>query len=144
MKKSIIFLLVLGFVLIFILGVRYGQRVEKTNKAVNFMLSLPPTKSPPPTTPPLEFKTYISKDCGISFLYPNIMTVKKETSSSATIKDGKEFISFDCGKTAISEPTVSSQYLVVIKTNPKNSKKIFFILGKSLQPLLEKSLEYLR
>ena len=41
-KTSYFFLFFLLVVLIFILGVRYGQKVEKNNKIVDYILSITP------------------------------------------------------------------------------------------------------
>ena len=51
--KSYVFLFVMISILIFILGVRYGQKVEKNNKAVDYLLSITPypTYTPFPTIP---------------------------------------------------------------------------------------------
>ena len=51
--KSYVFLFVMISILIFILGVRYGQKVEKNNKIVDYLLSITPypTYTPYPTIP---------------------------------------------------------------------------------------------
>lgn len=131
-------------ILVFIIGIRYGQNVEKTNKKVNFYLSLPPTKPPAPTETPLEFNTYKHPGCGLSFLYPNSLKIEKESSYSAKLKNGKIFISFDCQKNATAEPTIDPKYQTLEKLNLKNGKKIIFLIEKSLLPLLEKSLEFIK
>ena len=58
-KTSYIFLFFLFVVLIFILGVRYGQKVEKNNKAVDYILSITPypTYTPYPTAEPTKTAT---------------------------------------------------------------------------------------
>lgn len=50
-KTSYVFLLFLIVILIFILGIRYGQKVEKNNKVVDYILSITPypTYTPYPT-----------------------------------------------------------------------------------------------
>ncbi len=60
-KTSYIFLFFLLIVLIFILGVRYGQKVEKNNKVVDYILSITPypTYTPYPT-PELTKTTTVS------------------------------------------------------------------------------------
>lgn len=49
--KPYLFLFFLIVILVFILGVRYGQRVEKNNKVVDYVLSITPypTYTPSPT-----------------------------------------------------------------------------------------------
>ncbi len=145
MNKKIgpyILLSILIIILVFIFGARYGQRVEKDNKKVDFLLSIPPTKPEAPTAEPLEFKTYKHQGCGLSFLYPSFFTVEKESSYGATIRKSAKLISFDCHKSASFEPTISPNYISFKKTNPKNYINIYFIIEKSLQPLVEKSLEF--
>lgn len=50
-KASYVFIFFLVLILIFILGVRYGQKVEKNNKVVDYILSITPypTYTPYPT-----------------------------------------------------------------------------------------------
>lgn len=50
-KASYVFIFFLVLILIFILGVRYGQTVEKNNKVVDYILSITPypTYTPYPT-----------------------------------------------------------------------------------------------
>jgi len=136
-----VFIVILVIILTFIFGIRYGQRVEKDNKKVDSFLSQPPTL-PTPTGVPLEFKTYTNKDCGISFLYPAFFKVDKEGSFAARLKNNKTFIIFDCHRNATSEPSISPNYTSLEKINPINSKKIYFTVEKSLQSLIEKSLEF--
>lgn len=52
-KASYIFIFLLILILIFILGVRYGQKVEKNNKIVDYILKISPypTYTPYPTIP---------------------------------------------------------------------------------------------
>jgi len=76
--KSYIFLFVLLIVLFFILGVRYGQKVEKNNKVVDYLLSIPPSPSPPPS-PTISYKDYKSKRWGLKFTYPSNIEVKEST-----------------------------------------------------------------
>jgi|GEM_PF-6911831 len=47
--KTYVFLFIIITILTFILGVRYGQRVEKANKTIDYLLSIPPSPSPFPT-----------------------------------------------------------------------------------------------
>jgi len=41
-KTSYFFILFLVLILIFILGVRYGQKIEKNNKVVDYILKISP------------------------------------------------------------------------------------------------------
>jgi len=51
--KPYLFLFFLVVILVFILGVRYGQRVEKNNKVVDYILKITsyPTYTPYPSSP---------------------------------------------------------------------------------------------
>ena len=51
--KPYLFLFFLVVILVFILGVRYGQRVEKNNKVVDYILKITPypTYTPFPSSP---------------------------------------------------------------------------------------------
>jgi len=40
--KPYLFLFFLVIILVFILGIRYGQRIEKNNKVVDYLLSITP------------------------------------------------------------------------------------------------------
>lgn len=52
MKKTpYIFLVVLIVILVFLIGFRSGQKVEKTNKTIDYMISIAPTIYPPTNTP---------------------------------------------------------------------------------------------
>lgn len=165
-KSSIIFLSILFIVLVFTIGVRYGQRVEKTNKIINYVISLPPSPSPQPTQKPLEFKTYSNKICGIQFIYPKSFDIK-DSSQSAIFSDKKEKqIEVNCekendilglledeniasGEVALKSKKTQTKILDKDQTyafkflNPKNAKTIFVAVKKSLYPLFEKSLEFL-
>lgn len=78
--KSYFFISFLIVVLFFILGIRYGQRVEKNNKLVDYLLSLPsPTPKISPT--PLIYKDYKSKRWGLKFTFPAGLEVKESTTA---------------------------------------------------------------
>jgi len=157
-----LFLTALIIILFFILGVRYGQKVEQTNKVINYLISLPPTK-PPPTAFPINFKSYQNKVCGIRFLIPSTINIKDQSSDSAKFNEnGKEIFQFDCRKGVELEeeektasPSLTFQKkkvfgkkdknkAVFIINNPANGKKIYINIRLSFFPLLEKSLEFYR
>jgi len=81
--KTLVLVVFLLLILFFILGVRYGQKVEKANKVIDYLLSITPTKKPtPPLSPtPLIFKEYKSKRFGLKFKYPANLEIKESTSS---------------------------------------------------------------
>lgn len=68
--KSYFLLFVMVLVLIFILGVRYGQNVEKNNKVVDYILSI----TPYPTYTPYPTISIPSKTASVS---PTLFNLKK-------------------------------------------------------------------
>lgn len=82
-KTPYIFLAILFIILAFILGARYGQRVEKTNKAIDYLISLPPTKAPLPTPTPWKKEDYKSKKWGLHFYFPSFLKVREDPTGSA-------------------------------------------------------------
>ncbi|OGK62863.1 hypothetical protein A2334_01705 [Candidatus Roizmanbacteria bacterium RIFOXYB2_FULL_38_10] len=136
-----LFLGLLAVILFFILGVRYGQKVEKTNKVITALISIPPTATVAPTQPPLTFLTYVSKGCGISFTYPNYFKVERESSKSATLRYRNQYMNFSCLNFK-KEASPEAHMTILTKSNPKNSVKTVFYLDKSLLPLLEESIKF--
>lgn len=55
--KSYIFIVALLIILFFILGVRYGQKVEKNNKIVDYVLSITPYPTYTPYPSPVKTAT---------------------------------------------------------------------------------------
>lgn len=81
-----LFLFSLALILVFILGVRYGQRVEKTNKAIDYVLKLTPTRSPvTPTPTPIQYATSEGRIWRIKFIYPSFLKLREDASHSAVI-----------------------------------------------------------
>lgn len=133
-KKIRPFILVtfLMLILIFILGVRYGQSVEKANKKINFMISIAPTR-PIPTEKPLNFATHTSKGCALEFLYPSTLSILKESTLSAEFgKDKKTYLKYSCEKIALkpsnvagtAEASLEARTIVVTPALTFQSKKI--------------------
>ena len=106
-RAPYIFLLFLVLILVFVGGLRYGQSVEKTNKVVDFILSITPSPTVSPVRPsPVSFRQYNMKGCNISFLYPTSLTVGRSTSDSGQLMDANDpAILFSCapGATTFSE-----------------------------------------
>ena len=87
--QSYFFLIFLFIILVFILGVRYGQRVEKNNKVVDYLLRLPsPTIPISPT--PIKYKDYKSKKWGIKFTYPAGLEIKEDATAPAILFEMKK------------------------------------------------------
>ncbi len=86
-KGPYILLGVLLLILIFILGVRYGQNVEKTNKTISYVLSLTPKLTPTlqPSPTPISYATSSSKIWRIKYIYPSNLKVKEDASKSAVL-----------------------------------------------------------
>lgn len=138
----------LTLLLIFILGVRYGQRVEQRNKEIITLLSLTPPKkttpSPSPTRKPIKFLQFNHQGCRIAFLYPNSIEMVKETSKSAQFRKNNSktiLLSLDCykkltpqlsktneQKMATKELNFKKKPLVVKEKNVDNQSFYFFIL----------------
>ena len=153
-------------ILIFILGVRYGQTVEKADKKTRFLISIPPTKAVP-SEKPLNFKTFTSPGCALTFLYPSTLSVEKETSVSAKLtKDRKTVLEFSCqkispteilkGKDKLATPSLTFQNKKIAEQvstkdrstihsftikNPVTNRDISFKVEENLLPLLERTLK---
>ncbi len=155
----IVFLLL---ILVFVAGVRYGQKVEQTNKFINYLSLLSPTR--PQTTPAsLQFATYKNEACGLQFLYPTSLKKEKESSFSAQFtNENGSALSFNCDPNQTSllteEENVATEEIKlqnkkIMATNknglltfriknPQNYKTISFTVPKSLYPLFETSLQF--
>lgn len=134
-KAPMLLLLGLTLVLIFIVGVRYGQHVESTNKqnAYNFKLTTQVT----PTTQPKQVKyvKYSHKQCKVEFVIPDSLKKLKESTVSASFEGTVgENLSFSCDKTASG----------TAELNPYTGRTIYFNVTKDLQELLESTLIFLR
>lgn len=162
-KGPIILLSLLLLILIFVVGVRYGQKVEQTNKVIKAIISIPP--SPTPTKPkPVVYKTYQSKPCNLEFLYPDSL-VLKESSTEAVFAENKTVaIEIGCEKTpkffevyndtkvASAEVTFKNQKVLakipskdmyLFRVNSTiDGRNIFVLVNKTLYPLFEKTLIY--
>ncbi|MGB9707524.1 MAG: hypothetical protein ACPL1D_02095 [Microgenomates group bacterium] len=90
--KSYLLLTFLLMILFFILGVRYGQKVEKTNKVIDYFLSITPTPIPThtPTLTPITFEEYKSKRWGLKFKYPSNLQIKESTNTAEILIEEKE------------------------------------------------------
>ncbi len=101
-KKNLpfIFLGTLVAILLFIFGVRYGQQVEKVNKAVSAFANISPSPTPIPTVIPLAFSDYSHVGCNISFLLSNDLEKTSESSASAlfSTRDKKLGVALSCEK----------------------------------------------
>ena len=162
-------LIILIIVLVFVIGVRYGQNVEKSNKIIDFVTSITPTKppAPSPTQVALEFKDYAHSDCGVQFTIPSVFNKDKETTTSAKFsQNALPEIEFTCEKDEtiqkiLNDKKIASQefklntlnikaktikedkqtYLYFQLTNYIKNKTIFFKISDLFLPLFQKSFE---
>ncbi len=154
----IVFLLL---ILVFVGGVRYGQKVEQANKFINYLISLSPTH-PQTTPPPLQFATYKNEVCGLQFLYPTSLKKEKESSFSAQLtQEGKLALGFNCDSQRVlpsKEGNIATEEIKLLDKkimannddgllsfsikNPQNYKTVSFSVIKSLFPILETSLKF--
>lgn len=82
--KSYLLLFFLITIITFILGVRYGQKVEQANKVINYLLSITPTPSPSPITPtPIKYATTEGKIWRIKFIYPSFLKIREDPTRGA-------------------------------------------------------------
>lgn len=159
-----LFLFFLVVILVFIIGIRYGQRVEKTNKTINYILSLTPTKS---TTSPtmVQYKKYVNSTCGIEFIYPSNLAKKESTVSALFTQAGQAELEIDCftqsqlleilkdediataeiefqSKKIESKVTNNNQVYVFSVIHPKTKKRLNIAIKKYLYPLFERTVEF--
>ncbi len=152
------FLAFLFAVLLFIVGIRYGQHVEQVNKTVSYLISIPPSPMTSPTTTPLSFKTYKNATCGASLLIPSQLIKTQESSTSAVFStvDKKLAIALSCEKKTFvqnkGEKIVTLNTLRSFETttndttsyrlfNPKNAYVLTLTATHEFLPLLESSFE---
>ncbi len=164
-KGPFILILLLLIALVFIVGVRYGQRVEMTNKATSLSLSLTP-KGPTATKSPLRFTTYVNKTCGFELLHPSTVNVIKQSTDEAKLSaEANLAVAVSCGKTPsfasfFEDKTVATQevrfqnqvyqaksrqvsnqkYIYLKIRNPFSGTPVFLAVEEKLFPLVESSL----
>jgi len=160
------FLAFLFAILLFILGIRYGQHVEQINKKISYLSSIPPSPTAAPTNIPLAFFDYEHMGCGVSFLIPNELEKKAESSSSALFSThaNKLGIALSCErKNYIKEEGELSVNLYnslsrnmrayEIRTkdttsyrifNPKTDSVVTITVSKNYLPLLQKSFVFIK
>lgn len=163
-KKSFPYLLLafLFAILLFILGVRYGQRVEQVNKTISYLVSLPPSPTVAPTNTPLTFSNYTHEGCKISFLIPNEFEKSSESSTSAIFStqkkklgialscEKKEFIKNDKELSVNLNKTIRAYEIQTKDTvsyrlyHPITGKVVTVTVAKPYLLLLQKSLSTLQ
>lgn len=157
-----VFLGLLAIILFFVIGVRYGQKVEKANKTISYLISIAPTPTalPRPTEAPLAFEPYRHSGCGVDFPRPLTFKIEKTSTDEAVFtENGKTVMSFACPKNLAAPKAAPSPACLTIDTqrlactrengtvsftayNPVNGKRILFHAGENLIPFLEDSLKF--
>ncbi len=161
-KGPLLLFLFLFLILVFIVGVRYGQNVERVNNVVDYVIKLTPTAKPSPI-PSLEYRSYTIPVCAVSFLYPTNLAPENEASMTAVFVEGKDALLHvtclaqnklqEIMDTTTSTASVSFQGrpLVVKKTNDRyifsfrnsrNGRLIYALVQEKLYPLFEGSLKF--
>ncbi len=164
-KAPYIFLFVLILIIAFIGGLRYGQSVERTNKVVDFILSITPSPTlKPEPTKPITFKPFSHIGCGIKILLPESTPIVENASVSAVLGNTQSGISLGCQKkpssiaqiesgtaTAstiqVNGQSVPTQHFttgmnVFTIKNPLNAKTIFFAISDNYLPLVTSTLQF--
>lgn len=161
-KRSLpyLFLAFLFAVLLFILGIRYGQRVELANKTIRYLISIPPTPTLQPTIASLSFSEYKHPGCAISFLLPNTLDKTKESSTSAVFIDKKMVLtvaltcenkplvmlkterSININKSIRAFETQTKDTVSYRLIHPITGKMITLTILKQYVPLVEKSVSF--
>lgn len=140
-KAPYVFLGILVVILFFIVGFRAGEQVEHTNKLTSTILSTMPSATAVPSAAPIQYRTYENKTCRIAFLYPGYLQPTDETTKSARLIYKKELIEFSCAA-PITPTATDSARTFYTAINPLTRLKTYFYLDKTLEPLLERTLEY--
>jgi len=152
----------LVLVIVFIAGLQYGKQVEKTNKTITALLSITPTRPIEPIK--IGYIRFEHKQCGVSFVYPSLISQVKQSSTSAKLEDkqAKETINLSCDRIVSIENSnnqatgssiiagsevitniVDKDIIEFTLAQPKTGKRIHFVVNKELLPLLEETLAFL-
>lgn len=134
-KAPLLLLVVLTCILVFVIGLRYGQYVERTNKQNAAAAQLTPSPTTQPAKQNKGFRTFSHVQCGFQVLLPNSFEKGKQSSTSASFLDeGASVASFSCDKVGTGSA----------KTSPYTGKKIFYTADAAVLPLIEKTLTFLK
>ncbi|MCS7093543.1 MAG: hypothetical protein NZL96_03945 [Patescibacteria group bacterium] len=94
MKKPYFLIVALLLILVFLIGVRHGQRVERTNKIIDYLISLTPSPSitlSPSSNKLLPTITSVSRRWGITLFHPENLTIKESTTAPVIFIDLKDW-----------------------------------------------------
>lgn len=155
-NRPTFFLFILVLIAFFLIGMRFGKKIERVDKKYACL------KTPAPTPLPLKFNTF-SSPCGLKFLYP-VLTKKpdeKSASSEQKLTYDKQTISVNCNKEQIDKllknknlseiKTIKNQKMSIYETADgfliltnyyKNRKSILISLPKNLLNLFEETVSF--
>ncbi len=155
-----ILLLALILITTFLFGVKYGQKVEKFDKYLQFILSLTPTpKQEQTNNKTYKFKILQWKECGLKFVYPESFEIKKNSRTLELTFQKKSLTKISCFDKKPTNEIKGKKIELVFKNKKiegveKNSLLIFdfyspttklyyrFYVEKSLYPLISGSVEF--
>lgn len=164
----ILFLLILFSICIFIVGIKYGESVAKTDTIISYIRKTYPTQKPVPTSEEkIKYITFEAKDCNISFVYPS--NLKKTIVANAnyltnsthgiyyacppnelkvdlSIKSAS--VSFSLNESTISaevgkyDKKITGEQVLFTITHPETKKEISFLVSSELLDLVTNSLKF--
>lgn len=170
MKRGpIIFILLLVSMLVFILGVQYGKKVNIADEALSIFLSITPSLTPSVSLQPdATYDVYRNETCGISFLYPSSLQLRDASSEASLFSSNQSKIltikcldqlapsqkpheniatsSVELQKFSIVGEELEQKegtYIKFSQKHPYNGRIITAVIRKSLLPLIEKTFEFI-
>lgn len=112
-QRYFILIFVLGLLLMFIIGIRLGKKIERSDRRAQ---ELKTAKNQSSQQPDFAVKKFISKACGVTFVYPSLFKEENEATDEARLTDGKEIITLLCDKYKMSRFLTKKKKLSVTKT----------------------------
>lgn len=138
--RPLLLLAILVSIAFFLLGFRLGKRIERMDKSF-----IPPTtipsKTPPSKTPTpnaIGFDTFTHKGCGITFMYPTSLVLKKQSSQSAFFSGSDQTIVTNCTPDTIVKFTNKTKNTTPSATFKNNFGIIKLFNEKNLQSYIIK------
>jgi hypothetical protein len=151
-----LFLSFLAVILAFTMGVRYGTRVEQSNKVITYFLTTTPPQ-PKPTEPdsPQEFAVRAFKDCGVSVLVPKEAAGVTPTAASEvrvacekvtpvpTTAKAEATVTINGKKVPVVPDSAFGNHARMQITHPKTGRLIDISFPREYLPLFEQTLTFL-
>lgn len=156
-KGPVLLISLLVTILVFIVGMNYGKKVEEADKTIRYVLSLTPSAKPTVINTQISYEEFINELCGFTFLYPNNLTIQKQASTEALLKSDTESIEVSCDKEVKLDTTLASTEALldnkagIVLTNKNiqeyrvrdNDNQLIIIkTTKELAPLIEKTFSF--